>query len=190
VWAIRTASDLWWGSPNQLAGSTIVAYGAAQVLVTTGQAVLGHPIGHLQVEMSCTSDDAAHTISIPLTGQTGGGNELLAAFEGAGTLFHEFPGWLDHRGPKYADIKRDFATRKQSGRIAGMKFKLNDALCRHVGLLNGYDTTMVPKHSAGSSRAAERRIGLHGGTSFVDHGFPRVHGRRVALSCSSVQACR
>ena len=173
VWAIRTASDLWWGSPNQLAASTIVAYGAAQALVWTNQAVLGHPIGHLQVEMSCTSDDAAHTISIPLTGQTGGGNELLASFEGAGTLFHEFPGWLDHRGPKYADIKRDVATRKQSGRIAGMKFKLNDALCRHIwGYFNWYDTSDGPKHYGGQFRP-QRKEGsgcTAFGTSFVDRG--------------------
>lgn len=179
VWAIRTASDLWWGSPNQLAASTIVAYGAAQVLVRTGQAVLGHPIGHLQVEMSCTSDDATHTISIPLTGQTGGGNELLASFEGAGTLFHEFPGWLDHRGPKYAEIKRDVATRKQSGRIAGMKFKLNDALCRHVwGYFNWYDTSDGPKHYGGQFRP-QRKEGsgcTAFGTSFVDRGgfLPRA----------------
>lgn len=173
VWAIRTASDLWWGSPNQLAASTIVAYGAAQFLVQTKQAVLGHPIGHLQVEMTCTSDDAAHTITIPLTGQTGGGSELLASFEGAGTLFHEFPGWLDHRGPKYADIKRDYATRKQSGRIAGMKFKLNDALCRHMwGYFNWYDTSDGPKHYAGQFRP-QRKEGsgcTAFGTSFVDRG--------------------
>jgi hypothetical protein len=173
VWAIRTASDLWWGSPNQLAASTIVAYAAAQGLVWMGQAVLGHPIGHLQVEMTCTSDDAAHTISIPITGQTGGGSELLASLEGAGTLFHEFPGWLDHRGPIYADIKRDVATRKQSGRIAGMKFKLNDALCRHMwGYFNWYDTSDGPKHYGGQFRP-QRREGsgcTAFGTSFVDRG--------------------
>jgi hypothetical protein len=179
VWAIRTASDLWWGSPNQLAASTVVAYGSAYWLVWTGQAVLGHPIGHLQVEMSCSSDDGMHTISIPLTGQTGGGSEFLAAFEGAGTMLHEFPGWLDHKGPKYDDIKKDVATRKQSGRIAGMKFKLNDALCRHMwGYFNWYDTSTGPKHYGGQFRP-QRREGsgcTAFGTSFVDRGgfLPRA----------------
>ncbi len=153
VWVIPPSTPLLWNSPNTLFASMIASRTAADNAVKAGQAQLPHPIGHLHVEMECQNAEGK-SLSIPLTGQTGGGSEWQVGGDGAGILLKDWPGALDHQNQKNrADVIRDVALRRAARRIQGMRFKIDDRMCRHLfDYFTWYDKSQAWKHYGGQFR--------------------------------------
>ncbi len=128
ILVIPPAANLSWASPNALfmasaASKLIGTTFTKSIFGSTKKAAFPHPIGHLHVQMDC-----ANGVSIPLTGQTGGGTEYASLLDGVGASFRIFPGRLDVT----ADAMPDVNLRKQSGKIATMRFKISAAMCKHM----------------------------------------------------------
>src|SRR5580692_8488539 len=73
LYAIPPSAPLDWSTPNNLLGSVLTSSSAGSALVAAGDAVMTHEIGHVNFELDCGDE------SIPLTGQTGGGDDWQAA---------------------------------------------------------------------------------------------------------------
>lgn len=143
VWVIPPAKGLDWSTPNQLTLSTVKSKAQGEINKQLGRVVLPHPIGHLHVSMDCEG------LRIPLTGQTGGGSEYVVVFDGMGASFRTFPGALD----KYEDVKPDFDARLKSGMIAGLRFKIDQKMCKHMaGFVKEYLKRGAEKKYGGQFR--------------------------------------
>ena len=140
------------------------------MLIASGQAVLSHGIGHINLELDCGAT------SIPLTGQTGGGAEWQSGADGIGIMFRDYPGslneWNDPIGEN-ADVVADIAARQASGNLTQIKFVVNQAMCQRLkDFHNQYVATMAYTNYDGLDRA--RRFEGAGcaifGAAFVDVG--------------------
>lgn len=119
-----------WSSPNSIVRSALASSRAEAALVREGKAKAPHFIGHTLVELQCGP------WSIPLTGQTGGGEEWKSIADGFGALFRDFPGTLNELPEGDAEATReDVRLREASGHLSRMVFRVNAAMCQR---LSGY----------------------------------------------------
>jgi hypothetical protein len=173
VWVIPPGAPLNWTTPNTLFRSMMASRTAADAAIKAGQAKLAHPIGHVHVQMSCQDADGKR-LDIPLTGQTGGGSEWQVGLDGLGILLRDWPGKLDHMDAgNRADVIRDVFLRRAARRIYGMRFKIDDRMCKHLhGYYTWYDKSQAWKHYGGQFRP--RRLEGSGcsafGVSFLEVG--------------------
>ncbi len=129
LYAIPPPATLDWTSPNSMLNTALESSAAGEVLIASGQAVLSHEIGHINLELDCGAT------SIPLTGQTGGGAEWQSGADGIGIMFRDYPGslneWNDPIGEN-ADVVADIAARQASGNLTQIKFVVNQAMCQRL----------------------------------------------------------
>ncbi|HTR54655.1 MAG TPA: hypothetical protein VMJ10_28380 [Kofleriaceae bacterium] len=127
LYAIPPGSSLDWSTPNNLLDSVLASSDAGTALVQSGQAVMTHEIGHVNVELDCGD------FSIPLTGQTGGGTDWQSAGDGVGILLRDTPGAMnDTAAGDVADTTADIAARQQSGKLSRISFVVNQAMCTRL----------------------------------------------------------
>lgn len=127
IYAIAPPIALDWSSPNTMLQGVLDSREAGDALIASGEVVMKRSIGHVNLELDCGD------LSIPLTGQTGGGAEWPAATDGAGLLIRDTPGALDHmEGGDPVDTPADIAARKASGRIKMISFVVNRPTCRRI----------------------------------------------------------
>ena len=166
IMAIPTTNDLDWTTPNTLIRTALRESGTEADLVKRGLAGTEHFIGHTLVQLDCGD------LSIPLTGQTGGGDEWKTVGDGFGAMFRDFPGTLNEF-PGEANTKtlRDVELRTQSGHLLRMSFEVNRATCLRLHAYHDeYVRRGAYKHFVPSARP--RRFeggGCAGfGASFID----------------------
>lgn len=130
-------ADISWESPNDLF-KTSAASKAAGIANThsiergpfrlKSKATLAHPIGHFHIKLEC-----ANGVSVPLTGQTGGGSEYGSVLDGVGASFRIFDGNLDDETPAaLQSAMNDYNKRLESGYMAMMRFKVSAENCQHM----------------------------------------------------------
>ena len=150
IYAIPPPVSLDWSTPNKLLSSVVSSELAASSVVSSGQAVIGHSIGHVNIALDCAD------LSIPLTGQTDtGGGDWQALSDGAGLLVRDTQGILDAMpGGDGSDTTADIAAREQSGRVSEMKFTVNRAMCQRLhDFVDAYVTADAYQNYDGASRA-------------------------------------
>jgi hypothetical protein len=168
LYAIPPAVSLDWSSPNKLLKSTAASMVAGKLLVSSGKAALGHEVGHVNLELDCGD------LSIPLTGQTGGGSEWKSGVDGLGVLLRDFPGSLTEvPGSDHDDMVRDIERREASGLLTRITFTVNRAMCARLKSFHDeYVARGAYVHYSGLDRA--RRFEGAGcaifGAGFVDVG--------------------
>ena len=122
-----TQQDLDWTSPNTLIRSALREAASENEIVARGEAALPHFIGHAHLSLDCGE------LSIPLTGQTGGGQEWKSIADGFGAMFRAFPGTLNEfPGPDNDAVVEDVRLRHASGRILRMSFDVNRRMCQRL----------------------------------------------------------
>jgi hypothetical protein len=119
--------DLDWGGPNRLMNSAARSMVAGMTAKSGGYVGLGHEIGHVNVSLDCGE------YSVPLTGQTGGGDELKSSIDGFGMLLRTFDGQMNEtpEGERDDTIK-DIDLRQKNGLLAQASFLVNEATCKRV----------------------------------------------------------
>lgn len=168
LYAIPPPMSLDWSTPNRLFATAATSLVAGKALVGSGKAALGHEIGHVNVELDCGAS------SIPLTGQTGGGNEWKAGFDGFGIVLRDYPGSLTGvPGKDHDEMARDIELRQESGQLTRISFTVNAAMCTRLKAFHDeYVARAAQKHYSGIFRA--RRFEGAGcavfGAAFVDVG--------------------
>ncbi len=170
LYAIPPPAPLDWSTPSTLLNAMLASTLAGNTLVSSGSAVLPHAIGHVNLELDCGA------ASIPLTGQTGGGNELLSSADGAGALFRLFPGSLNELTDPIGDnvdTVADIMARQASGHLTRIKFLVNQQMCARLkDFHDQYSARMAYLNYDGLDRA--RRFEGAGcaiyGDAFVDVG--------------------
>ena len=90
LYAIPPPAPLDWSTPNHLLETAAASSAAGEALVTAGGAALSHEIGHVNLELDCGDT------GFPLTGQTGGGSDIVSGADGAGHPPPRLP-WFDER---------------------------------------------------------------------------------------------
>ena len=112
LYAIPPPAPLDWSTPNHLLETAAASSAAGEALVTAGGAALSHEIGHVNLELDCGDT------GFPLTGQTGGGSDIVSGADGAGILLRDFPGSMNEMTDSIgdnADTVADIASRQASG---------------------------------------------------------------------------
>jgi len=106
--------------------------------------VMSHEIGHVNLELDCGGT------SIPLTGQTGGGEEWVSGADGIDILFRDYPGSLNEMTDSIgdnADTVADIAARQASGKLTRIKFVVNQQMCQRLADFHAqYVTTQAYTH--------------------------------------------
>jgi hypothetical protein len=151
IYAIPPPVALDWSTPNALLGSVIASRSAASDAISAGDAVIGHSIGHVNLQLDCGD------LSIALTGQTDqGGGDWQAASDGAGLLLRDTAGAMDDMagiGDRDQTIA-DIAAREQSGRVTRISFTVNRAMCERVkNFVDAYVASGAYQHYGGAHRA-------------------------------------
>jgi len=150
LYALPPPVALDWSSPNNLLHSVQASREQGSALVASGDAVMGHSIGHVNFELDCGDD------SIPLTGQTGGGYEWQAVTDGAGLLLRDTPGAMDDMeliGDR-AETIADVAARQASGNLTRITFIINQRMCRRIkSFVDAYVHSGAYRHYSGAFRA-------------------------------------
>ncbi len=149
IYAIAPPIPLDWSSPNALLQGVMDSRTAGDALIASGDAVMKRSIGHVNLELDCGD------LSIPLTGQTGGGAEWVAATDGAGLLLRDTPGAMDSMPTgDLVDTPLDIAARKASGKVKIISFVVSRPMCRRLKeFYDDYITSGAYKHYNGSFRA-------------------------------------
>jgi hypothetical protein len=151
IYAIPPPVALDWSTPNALLGSVIASRTAASDVVKSGEAAIGHSIGHVNLQLDCGD------LSIALTGQTDqGGGDWQAASDGAGLLLRDTAGAMDDMdgiGDRDQTIA-DIAARQQAGRVTQISFTVNRAMCERVkSFVDAYVASGAFQHYGGAHRA-------------------------------------
>lgn len=168
LYAIPPPKSLDWSTPNRLFTSAAASLVAGKALVSSGKAALGHEIGHVNLELDCGAS------SIPLTGQTGGGDEWKAGLDGFGIVLRDYPGSLTGvPGKDHDDMVRDIDLRQRNGLLTRISFSVSAAMCKRLKSFHDeYVARSAEKHYSGIFRA--RRFEGAGcavfGAAFVDVG--------------------
>lgn len=124
---IPTGEDLDWSSPNALIRTALREAARERELVASGAAGVTHFIGHTHVQLDCGE------LSIPFTGQTGGGEEWKSIADGFGAMFRDFPGTLNEfPGPDHDAAVEDVRLRTESGHLLRMSFDVNRGMCARL----------------------------------------------------------
>lgn len=149
VYAIPPSTSLDWSSPNRLLASVAESSVTERVLVTGGKAKLAHPIGHAHLELECGD------LSIPLTGQTGGGSEWKSGGDGFGVVFRDLDGTMNEfPGPEHDDMVADVKARHASGSISRIAFSISRATCARIKTFHDeYNKRASYKRYSGVARA-------------------------------------
>jgi hypothetical protein len=147
-----------WSSPAALFATAIVNYSRGSANVKAGKATLGHPIGHVHLEMQCTKDNKQ--LDIPLTGQTSDEESWTVAGDGLGILFRDYDGRLDHmkgnagQGGEKATIADLDARKPNPGLLGIMRFPITWTECNHLkGYFDSYVKQRAYKHFGSQFRA-------------------------------------
>jgi len=151
LYALPPPVSLDWSSPNNLLNTVQASRSAGKTLVEQGDVVMGHSIGHVNLELDCGA------YSIPLTGQTDvSGQDWQAVTDGAGLLLRDTPGALDHM-PEIGDREEtiaDIAAREASGKLSRITFVVNEAMCKRLkGFVDRYVENQAYAHYSGAFRA-------------------------------------
>lgn len=149
IYAIPPPIPLDWTSPNTLLQGVMDSREAGDLLEASGEVVMKRSIGHVNLELDCGD------LSIPLTGQTGGGKEWPAATDGAGLLLRDTPGALDHmESGDPVTTPADIEARKRSGRMKVISFVVSRPMCARIkSFYDEYIRMAAYKHYNGSFRA-------------------------------------
>lgn len=149
LYAIAPPIALDWSSPNALLHGVMDGRAAGKTLVESGEVAMMHSIGHINLELDCGD------LSIPLTGQTGGGAEWPAATDGAGLLLRDTPGAMDHMPTgDDAQTHADIAARRASGRLEEISFIVSRPMCKRIkAFYDEYLKSGAYKHYNGAFRA-------------------------------------
>jgi hypothetical protein len=159
LYAIPPPAPLDWSTPNNLLASVLTSSSAGSALVAAGDAVMTHEIGHVNLELDCGDD------SIPLTGQTGGGEDWQAATDGAGLLLRDTPGAMDAMTGVGDPVEtaNDIAARERSGNVTRISFVVNRNMCVRIktfvdayvasGAWSNYDGASRPRRMEGAGCA-------------------------------------
>lgn len=109
VYARALPVSLDWSSPKALLQGVPDSRAEGKKLVQSGQVAMMRSIDHVNFEFDCGD------LSIPLTGQTGGGAEWPAATDAAGLLLAGTPAAMDSMDTvgDREDTTADLAARKQ-----------------------------------------------------------------------------
>jgi hypothetical protein len=171
-----------WTTPSDLTASFIVNRDQAAANVKAGRAFVGHPIGHVHVEMECKKDKETETI--PLTGMTSDEESLGQAGDGLGTLLRDYKGRLDQMKGKDGQggktrMLNDLSNRKSAtGYLGIMRFPITWAECAHLrayyddfnrqGAFNHYGSQFRPRGYVKASGFHEGGGCATFGVSFLD----------------------
>ncbi len=127
LYAIAPPASLDWSTPNKLLNSVVASATKGDMLTASAQAKLAHEIGHMNEELDCGE------FSIPLTGQTGGGNEWESAASGFGIVLQETAGTLqEFPSQEHDDTITDIQLRQTSGLVTRISFDVNAAMCQRI----------------------------------------------------------
>ena len=160
VYAIPPPESLDWSTPNALLNSVAASALAGEALTLSGRAVLSHEIGHVNLELDCGST------SIPLTGQTGGGEEWVSGADGFGIVFRDYPGSMNEMTDSIGDnvdTVADIQARQASGNLTRITFSVNEQMCQRLkdfhdqyiasGAYTHYDALDRPRRFEGAGCA-------------------------------------
>jgi hypothetical protein len=147
LFAIPPPAPLDWSTPNRLFNSTLTSTNMGNSLVSSGMVVKAHSIGHVNLKLDCGA------ASIPLTGQTGGGEDWMAAGDGFGIVWRDTPGSLDEFGQDHVDTVNDIALREQNGLVTLITFQVNADVCQRIrDFYDAYQAHNAQSHYSGMFR--------------------------------------
>lgn len=150
LYLIPPSVALDWSTPNRLLATVAASSLSESALVSSGQVGVSHSIGHVHLALDCAD------LSIPLTGQTGGGSEWKSSGDGFGVVFRALTGELQgFPGTEHDNMMKDLPLRQANGRLSQMSFSVNRATCQRIKSF--YDEYVARKSYTNYSGLARAR---------------------------------